>query len=295
VSRYAYIDKNFQLESLKLLSKINEIIDAYLKQGFRLTVRQLYYQLVARALIENTEKSYKKITSLVNDGRMAGMIDWDAIEDRTRDFISRSHWTSGKSILETAAKGFHMDMWENQDNRVFVFVEKEALVGVLERVCNEFDVPLLAARGYPSVSVLREFVVERVGIARALDQDIHILHLGDHDPSGIDMTRDIIDRLDTLTEGGQLEVHRLALNMDQVQKYSPPPNPAKITDSRFNEYKRKHGSSSWELDAMSPSFLHELVQRAINVHIDNRRWKTRIEEIETIREKLTKTAKNFKG
>lgn len=272
---------------------MNDIVNDYTAQGFKLTVRQLYYQLVARAVIENHERSYKRITSLVNDARLAGFMDWNAIEDRTRAFMRRTRWDSGKEILQATARGFHMDMWANQRARVFVIIEKEALVGVLENVCAKYDVPLLAARGYPSASVLREFVVEDV-LPAITDQHVAIIHLGDHDPSGIDMTRDLRDRIQLFCEEvGAVELDRVALTMEQIRVRKPPPNPAKTTDSRFADYKRLYGSESWELDALPPSFLAELVESRIALYIDADDWTTRAEEVDAIRKRLTKIASGF--
>jgi hypothetical protein len=100
----------FQDKVLDLIATMQEIIAEYQAQGFVLTVRQLYYQLVARDIIENSQKSYKRITSIANDARLAGMLDWDAIEDRTRDFVRRTRWESGAHILEAAASSYHIDM-----------------------------------------------------------------------------------------------------------------------------------------------------------------------------------------
>lgn len=174
MAREKFVEINFTSERRKMIGTMNAIITEYQQAGYVLTVRQLYYQCVARGLIENSLRSYKKLASLINDARLAGLLDWQAIEDRTRDFIKRGHWHSGKSILESAASSFHMDMWTTQERRVFVIVEKEALVGVLERVCHEYDMPLLAARGYPSASVLYDFAQDDLYGSDAL-----ILHLGD--------------------------------------------------------------------------------------------------------------------
>ena len=287
--KQAYTDFNFRRDSLKLIATIDAIVTEYTHQGYRLTVRQLYYQLVARDIIPNTERSYKNTVRLVNDARLAGLIDWDAIEDRTRAFISRPSWSSGKKILESCASQFHMDMWSQQDFRIFVLVEKEALAGVLERVCRKWDIPLLAARGYPSASVLREFAQEKL---LDTEQKIIILHLGDHDPSGIDMTRDLIDRLQ-LFSPETFNLERIALNMDQIEDQKPPPNPAKITDSRFEEYEKIHGDESWELDALQPSYLNALVERHILQYVDPDLWDQRNDEIAAIKQKIHKVAKAF--
>jgi len=283
----------FTEESLQMIATMRGIIEDFVKQGFVLTVRQLYYQLVARDLIPNTEKSYKRVTSLANDARLAGYIDWDAIEDRTRAFVRRTRWESGKQILENAARGFHMDMWENQENRPFVIIEKEALVGVLENICHQNDVPLLAARGYPSGTVLREFAVQ--DILPYNFQRVVVIHLGDHDPSGLDMTRDLRDRISMFAETEEVELVRVALNMDQINERKPPPNPAKTTDSRFADYQRMYGEESWELDALPPSYLVELVQEKIDAYRDAKAWNKRVKFVNGIRAKLNKVAKEFKN
>lgn len=176
-----------------------------------------------------------------------------------------------------------MDMWRDQDTRVYLIVEKEALAGVFESVCHEYDVPMLAARGYPSVSVLYSFIK-----AEGLHEIEHkILHFGDHDPSGIDMTRDLQDRLSLLAYS-DVTITRVALNMDQIEQFKPPPNPAKMTDSRFADYRDKFGESSWELDALNPTTLQALATDWIQGHIDTDRWAAKQAEIQSIKDKLVK-------
>lgn len=293
MAREQYQSFNFSDSTLDLIHTMGEIIEDYSAQGFTLTVRQLYYQLVARDIVPNTERSYKRITSVANDGRLAGLIDWDAIEDRTRAFLRRQRWESGADILEAAAGSFHMDMWENQERRVFCIVEKEALVGVLERVCSAFDVPVLAARGYPSCTVLREFAQSDLIVT---GQDCVILHLGDHDPSGIDMTRDLTDRLEMFTKFDPVsfELRRIALNMPQIEERKPPPNPAKVTDSRFADYAARFGSESWELDALPPQYLVELVQGEILKHIDDEIWQDDRAKVKDIQDRIREAAKSFR-
>jgi hypothetical protein len=300
--RQEYQSFNFRGETLLLIDSANRIIEEYQGQGFRLTVRQLYYQFVARDLVQNTMKSYIRIATALNDGRLAGLVDWDAIEDRTREFIRRPRWTSAKDILEGCAAQFHVDMWEGQSARAFVVVEKEALAGVLDPVCHKWDVPLLAARGYPSVSVVREFAELGVLPAMRAGQSVLILHLGDHDPSGIDMTRDLRGRLELFCgdprevrgrHGSEisLEVRRIALNMDQVEEHGPPPNPAKATDSRFQDYRAKHGDESWELDALEPRVLAALVEEHVSEIVEPEPWRARQAEIGKARRYIAAVAK----
>lgn len=281
-----------------MIARMNEIVEAYTEKGFVLTVRQLYYQLVARGLIENSLKSYKSIAALVNNARISGEMDWDAIEDRMRAFERRQRWGSGREILQASVDSFHMDMWENQPCRVFVVIEKDALVGVLSGTCGGLDVPLLAARGYPSGSVLRAFAKEDI-LPNLHDQRVVVIHLGDHDPSGLDMTRDLRERLELFSEfdshGIEIELRRIALTMEQIQERKPPPNPAKEKDSRFAEYRRRFGTKSWELDALPPDYLAELVSNEIRTHVDVDAWKARLKHVEGVRSKLADTAKKFKA
>lgn len=293
----AYKEINLAPHNRDLVARMNTIINDYQAQGYMLTVRQLYYQLVAKDIIENSLKSYKRVASIINDARLAGLMDWDSIEDRTRDVAVRSRWNNGQSIVRAVADQYHMDLWEEQPHRLFVIVEKEALVGVMQRVCNRFDVPLLAARGYPSVTVVRDLVLEHLLPAIEADQEPIILHLGDHDPSGIDMTRDLRERIDLFLGDSSLsyDLQRLALTMPQVRETNAPPNPAKTTDSRFADYKRRFGVESWELDALEPAYLDQLVELNIERHIDWSTWREREKEIEAIKVKLKRVADNFES
>lgn len=286
-----YVRFNFADSTLALIDTMNKIIATYVAKGFVLTVRQLYYQLVARDVIENTQKSYKRVTSIANDARLAGLMDWDAIEDRTRSFVRRQRWGNGKEILNAAARSYHIDMWKRQPRRVFVIIEKEALVGVLTPTCNALDTPILAARGYPSCTVLRDFANEDM-IPSLGDQDVTVLHLGDHDPSGIDMTRDLTERISLFCRN-PIELVRLALTMDQVEERQPPPNPAKTTDSRFQQYMEEFGTESWELDALPPEYLVELVEREIRLRIDEAQWDADMRRVELVQKRIREVAKEF--
>lgn len=288
----AYKQFKFNDGTLELIGTMNDIVREYIGHGFRLTVRQLYYQLVARDVVPNTIQSYKRVASILNDARVGGMVDWDIIEDRTREFVRRQRWESGSHILEAASNSYHMDMWGDQSSRVFVIIEKEALVGVLEPICKRLDVPVLAARGYPSGTVLREFALEDI-VPSVRDQHIVVLHCGDHDPSGIDMTRDLEERI-SMFAYQDIELRRIALNMDQITTYNPPPNPAKTTDSRFAAYVERFGHESWELDALPPTDLSALVENQIRAQIDTDKWDDRAQEVEDIRQRIREAADTFR-
>jgi hypothetical protein len=283
--------KKFRTKALELIAICDKIVNEYIAGGMMLTVRQIYYQLVSRGHIENTVQMYNNVQALLNDARLAGLIDWDAIEDRTRGILERGHWVSGAHMLKSAAASYHQDMWANQPCRPFVIVEKEALAGVLQQPCETYDVPLLPARGYPSASTLRELAKTRIMHAT---QDIVIFHLGDHDPSGMDMSRDLEERLSMFSRHRvHIDFRRIALNMDQIEEQHPPPNPAKTTDCRYEGYAAKFGEESWELDALAPEFIRNLIGDNISSLIDNELWEAKREEIEFVRAKLYETAENF--
>jgi hypothetical protein len=268
-----YQSINFKPATLALIELCETILDEYAAAGYDMTLRQLYYQLVSRDIIPNKQTEYKRLGSIVNDARLAGLIDWGHIVDRTRNLRTISSWATPHSIVRSAAYSYHMDRWANQSYRPEIWIEKDALVGVFTRIANELDVPLFSCRGYTSQSEVWG-AAQRMIEYEADGKQAYIIHFGDHDPSGIDMSRDIQDRLKLF--GVDLEFERLALNMDQIRKYNPPPNPAKLTDSRCVGYMKKFGQESWELDALEPKVLGNLVRSNIQGLINQDAW----EEVE---------------
>ena len=236
---------------------------------------------------KNNLRSYKNLGNLINDARLAGLIDWDTIVDRGRKTVKVPSWGSQMSFFRTVPFWFSFDKWLKQPVHIEVMVEKDALSGVLLPVCNRHEVRFTANKGYPSSSILYT-LSKRLTEARDNMKDVVILHLGDHDPSGIDMTRDLVDRLE-LFAGASIDVQRLALNMDQVELYDPPENPTKTTDSRSDSYITLYGTSSWELDALRPEVLAELVESFILENRDEELWEEAIQE----EEEMTQDIKAF--
>lgn len=265
-----FINRSFRADSLSIIDQANEIIEDYAEQGFTLTLRQLYYQFVARDLIPNRQSEYKRLGSIINDARLAGLIPWDAIEDRTRNVKEVSAWESPRSIVQAVASAYREDPWKGQSVRPFVRIEKDALLGVIEPVCERWSVPYIACRGYSSQS---EMYAAGKRFERLIAEGVTpvVLYLGDHDPSGIDMTRDNQERL-SMFAWDAVEVRRLALNYDQVERYRPPPNPAKETDSRCGPYIAQFGDKSWELDALDPRAIDGLIDAEIAGLVDDDLW-----------------------
>jgi len=270
-----YIEpKNFRASSLAIIELADEIATSYKARGFNLTLRQLYYQFISRNAFPNDEKNYNRLGAIINDARLSGLINWEHIEDRGREAHSvdwLGHVPSGLTDQIRGLQHNHwLDLWEGQDRRVEVWVEKQALEEVAQRAAASFRVGYFACKGYVSQS---EMWRAGMRLREAIDegQEPLILHLGDHDPSGIDMTRDIEDRLSMFAEQ-DIEVRRLALNMPQIRELNPPPNPAKLTDSRFAAYLDKYGEKSWELDAVSPERLVQIIQDEIAAVLDREKF-----------------------
>ena len=304
-----YVKKSFRSDTVAIIEKANRVIADYQRQGYKLTLRQLYYQFVAKDLLpdswidreynlkqglpedtKNTMKNYKHLGDIINDGRLAGLIDWNAIEDRTRNLQSHSSWASPHSIVRACADQYTVDLWAEQSTHVEVWIEKEALVGVIEGVCTELQVPYFACRGYTSQSEMWE-AAQRLKRHEKSRHDTVIIHLGDHDPSGLDMTRDIQDRLQLF--GSTVNVDRIALTWDQIEQYNPPPNPAKTTDARYVSYQEQYGDASWELDALEPRVLSDLIRTAAQSRIDDELWQEALERQQVGRDQLSRVSSHW--
>lgn len=266
-----FLDWNPQSGSAYLLGSIEGVLEKYEKMGYKLTLRQLYYQLVSQGIIDNKVSEYHRLGNIVSRGRLAGLINWSMIEDRVRRPVHNTHWNSPSHILNRAKDSYYMSKWEKQENYIELWCEKDAVSNILEPVCNEYDVLFMANRGYSSQTAMYN-AYQRFQDAYNEGKYIHLFYFGDHDPSGIDMVDDIQKRLGLFLYGDPDDrfenVTRVALNMDQVLKYDPPENPAKTTDSRYRKYVKKYGESSWELDALEPDVLSKLAEDSILNYCD---------------------------
>ncbi len=295
--KFEYQWKNLSAASVDVVIKANDLIAEYASQGFTLTLRQLYYQFVARGLIENTQRSYTRIGRIVNDARLAGLIDWNAIEDRTRFMRSISSWDKPSEIVDACAEQFKLDLWRDQHYQPEVWIEKDALIGVIAGVCQKLRIPHFSCRGYVSQSAMWRAAMRMSGIIDEGKAPV-ILYFGDHDPSGIDMTRDVSERLHmfagrhvtVVAAHRELSVNRLALNMDQVEEFNPPPNFAKLTDTRCRDYVAEYGTDSWELDALPPQVIASLIEQHVSKLIDREKWEAVEEEEACGRRRLGEVA-----
>jgi hypothetical protein len=316
-----YRHRNFRPAALGLIKAANQIIAEYQAAGYSITLRQLYYQFVSRDLLPNKQEEYKRLGDVINDARLAGLVDWEAIEDRGRYPRENAHWDSPQDIIDACSRQFRFEKWANQPKAVEVWVEKDALIGIVEQVAREEDCVAFSCRGYSSATAI--YNAEQRILKRAVKgQSTTILHLGDHDPSGMHMTEDVRGRIEEMLAndwyhdvmvpkglghlskfsqiflnmeeaGVGFSVERIALNMDQVEEYNPPPNPAKETDARFKKYQAQYGDESWELDALDPTVLADLIRTNIEANRVAVLWEQSLEEERKARLGIKAVAKQW--
>lgn len=262
-------------KSMGHLNKVNEIIEDYQEQGYKLTLRQLYYQLVTKNVIENHDREYKKLSRVLTEGRMAGLVDWDAIEDRLRRPQNVYTVSDIPDALNDTYNQYRLNRQAGQPVHIEVWVEKDAISSVLKRVTQKYGVNILVNRGYGSVTAIKD-AYDRFKWRVGDGKDVTILYLGDHDPSGLDMIRDINKRVCEMLEydgyESNFEIVPIALTMEQIRKYNPPPNPAKITDTRSPAYIEEFGKVSWEVDALPPEVLNKLLDSEILKLLDKTKY-----------------------
>lgn len=300
----------------QIVDDANVIIDEYRSQGYDITLRFLYYKFIARDLFpedryyywdgskwksdpthanqnstKNNMPNYEWLSTIISNGRVGGLIDWDSLTDSLRELEELRHWEDPSDILKEDAKIFRIDIWKDQPYRPEIWIEKDALASIFRRIAQRWDIPLMVCRGYTSQTAMwiaSQRLLENSGNG----QTPIIFHFGDHDPSGIDMSRDIQDRLELFT-GDAIEFERLALNREQITRYNPPPNPAKVLDPRAKGYIAEFGRTSWELDSMEPPVLEALMRTSLNRIIDTTTMAPLIALQNEHKETLVKIGSNY--
>lgn len=364
-----------------ICNHIITICEDYYRQGDKLTLRQLYYQLVSRDFIPNHINVYKKISKIKDDIVYAGLVDWNAIEDRGRVPISAYYEHSVENALQRTIHSYKLDRQIGQPACIEVWTEKDAISGILKKVTLPLTIKLVINKGYSSSSAMYK-AYDRFIYNMSKGQKIVILYFGDHDPSGLDMIRDIRERLLFMFMNGEqqkdhelkaviykwaydprdfdfdqyeedygrdfdwsdlgdiedqgwnhseecnsyyydedcqvkykhpeygweeyfepakaffkhhFEIKHIGLTMEQIKKYNPPPNPAKITDPRAKEYVKQYGEVSWEVDALNPSVMRTIVANAIAQEMDTDAYdKIKLKEktdIKSIKQMIKKISK----
>lgn len=273
----------------------NEIatdLSAYLP----LTLRQLFYQMVAKLLIPNTESQYKGLSSALARARKEGSLEWGVIEDRTRPLYGSIGYQDQDDylhrLLDYAYHHYKRRVMINQDYYIEVFVEKQALITPFTRASKDYALYVNMGRGYSSVTVLKD-MAERLQEAENEGYQPLVLAFSDLDPSGIDL----VDNLSRQFADFDLyiEVERVALTIDQVESYDLPHDPKalKTTDSRYSTFLAKYGRYAVELDALDPPTLERLVHEGVQSRIDLTLFEREKERQDEEREEIKKRIKGF--
>lgn len=241
---------------------LRDAIAAVAREYERMSVRQLFYQLVARGVIDKTDQAYKRVCDMAVQMRLDGTLHYRKISDghRTR----RQTYVSGslQQALEDIHTQYRRDYWLDQPYHVEVWCEKDALSGVIQPVCDKYGLTYVATRGFPSLTLLYESAQAIIEVGKPAK----IFYLGDHDASGQSISATLEERMRSF--GADVSVYRLALDPYQISMYKLPTRPGKRTDSRYRAFAQKYGDACVELDAMRPDILTELVADHIAQVID---------------------------
>jgi len=275
MTKEAFEERRFAAKTAKVIEQANEIMAEY--SGDKLTLRQLHYQFVARDLYENTMRNYKKLGDIIRNGRMAGLISWDLVQDRTRGLRGWSHGKlNPQDAIESAAYSYRERRWRSQPVKVEVWIEKDALSGVLTAPLAEYRADYFATKGYPSISSLKE-AADRFKRYERNGEKVVILYFSDHDPEGLQMPEQVGEALESF-DVRNVEIRRMGLTMAQVRQHQPPPSAAKQTSSRIDSYIAATGTNqAWELDALKPAVIQELITKEMDSIIDWDLWNESIE------------------
>ena len=259
-----------------------EVFDQY---DTAITLRQLYYRLVSRLMIPNTMNSYKRLSRIMVKAREQGDVPVNCLEDRSRRVLGRGDYgfESAEEYLKQKLNGlqdswksFTMPMWEDQPVYILISLEKDALSRLVSRVGNRYSIRTFPTRGYPSYSYVQ--TMANYMQTRLSGKQTIVLYFGDFDPSGVDIERDLEERLGRYG-ATDFKVKRIALTVDQIKEYKLPPMPVKRSDARAEGFLEEYGDESVELDALDPNILQKTVEKAVLENIDVKKWNSRIKKI----------------
>jgi hypothetical protein len=242
-----------------------EALLAIIDAGKPMTVRQVFYQATVRGLVEKAETGYAKVQTDLTLMRRDGDLPYDWLADNTRWLRKPRTFDSIEDALNETARLYRKNLWTDADAYVELWLEKDALSGVIYPVTSMFDVPLMVARGYASLS----FLYSAAEYINTLDVTTYIYHLGDFDPSGVNAGEKIEETLRELAPQAEIHFQRLAVLPEQIKQWNLPTRPTKTSDTRAKSF----GNISVELDAIEPNGLRALVQDALAQHLPPRQYK----------------------
>lgn len=267
-----------------VLAAINTILK---DEPDQITIRHLFYRLVGLGVIEKTETAYKGLCGHLAKWRRSEAIPWSAFADNTRWHIRDETFDSVKDALENTATAYRRNLWSTQSCYLEVWVEKDAIAGIVAATANSFGVPVFVARGFASLSSLYD-AASTFREATDAGKTAIIYHLGDYDPSGV-AAGESIRRAFRDDFKVNIRFERIAVTSEQIQKFNLPTRPTKQTDTRAKKWT---GGDCVELDSMPPTSIRELVERSITQHINTREWNAIRQTEKLERETLLKLWRN---
>lgn len=255
-----------QRKSLELLEQVQKVIESY---DFSLTLRQIYYQLVAKQIIPNQQKYYEKLSRLCVIGRDEGMLPEDAFADRLRKVDKPNSWDDLVDFMGTVKQAYRKDKWINQNAYIEIWTEKDALRGVISPITYEYDVSLMVVRGQVSRTAIYKGY-NRFSQKLKEDKKCYLFYFGDFDPSGISIYNSFVERLKSYGEYDEMiEFKRVALTPEQIEKYKLPQDPAKKSDPNYKKFVNQYGDNVVELDSLPPDALKNLIKNCIEAKVDD--------------------------
>jgi len=279
-----------------------ELITAAMKvlaQEWPMTIRQLFYRLVSMLIIENCLRDYQRVSTAMTKAREDGRVPYERIVDRSRASYSSRRWTNLQilgDVLEKALVNYRRDYWQDQPYHVEIWCEKDAVTGSIEPVMKEYGINIEAIRGFNSTTNIHT-TAERLLRQKEDGKEITILYLGDWDPSGRDIERDLGERLSEYTlTGNKIEldsrmIEWVAIFPEDIKKFNLPPLRVKDKDPRSRGFKRRYGNEAVELDALPPTELRRRLKQAIDQVIDHDAWN----RAKTVENAERETCKRYAG
>jgi hypothetical protein len=276
--------ENLRKDSLALIERVQNVIEGY---DFPLTLRQIYYQLVARQVIPNLQKYYAKLSRVCVTGRDLGLLPEDSFADRLRELQKPTSWSDLQDYSKTVKSAYRRDKWSDQDKYLEIWTEKDALRGVISPITAKWDIGLLVVRGQVSRTAIYK-AYQRYSVEQDEEKKCYLFYFGDFDPSGLSIFESLKERISNFEDGYLSEVNfqRLALTQEQINKYSLPQDPAKTSDPNYRRFTAEYGDNVVELDSLPPDVLRGLVEGCIKDNLDMGRFEHVLKTEEEEKEEL---------
>lgn len=266
------------------LSRLNDVLIILdeLEEYKPLTLRQVFYQLVGKGLIENSKSSYITLGRLIKFARIDGYISWSDIEDRTRAYYNLAGWKEVDEFINASLKsflaGYDRDLMQSQKVYLEIWIEKNALSSIFTKIARQFTIRVVVT-AFGSTSFLNDY---KERLENHKHQRPIVLYFGDFDPSGLNMLPTMQETLEMEMKVTGVQFKHIALEKEDIILYKLPhkADAIKTKDTRTKEHVAKHGMLAVELDALTPNVLEYKIRNAIENEIDIDSYSSEIEKQE---------------